>query len=78
MKVVIVGTDCISNNLSSKSEAPKSVLALVKEPAFAKVIISPAAKLCAPEVVIVTVADPLVVVIFAPVEKLSVSKGVMS
>ena len=78
MKVVIVGTDCISNNLSSKSVAPKSVLALVKDPALAKVMISPTAKLCAPEVVIVTVADPLVVEIFAPVENLSVSKGVIS
>ena len=74
----MVGTDCISNSLSSKSEAVKSVFAPVKDPALAKVIISPIAKLCAPEVVIVTVADPLVVVMSAPVENLSVSRGVIS
>ena len=52
--------------------------AVVKDPAFAKVVISPTSKLWAPDVVIVTVVCPLAVVILAPVEKLSVSKGVTS
>ena len=45
VNVVVVGTDCTSNNLSSKSAAVKTVFALVKDPAFAKVVISPTSKL---------------------------------
>ena len=54
------------------------MFAEVKDPALAKVIISPTAKLWAADVVMVTVDDPLLVDIFAPVEKLSVSRGVIS
>ena len=45
VNVVAVGTVCTSKSFLSNSAAEYSVFAPVKEPAFAKVVISPTSKL---------------------------------